>query len=392
MARRIVRSRKVIIQNTWKCSSCGQENAGTLMTCGDCAHPKDASESYRPPPDIQRAPEVTDQARLKEAAAGPNWTCDYCQGQVRNLHGECQACAGAKPVAEPVVRQPRPTTTYQDPPRTIFFIVGAIVIPVAILMTVLLVTCRSKPQKTRATVVEMSWHREVRLEHRTVVLGKGWRDNAPPGTYGFACNTEKRGTRNCNPYDCNPRKVKYDCDPYQCNPEKVEYDCDPYDCNCTTERGSCTDLGNGYSECDEVESCDTCYKTCTKTEYDTCYKTCTKTEYDTCYEQCDVFGEMCTYHTDAWHVIDRDGLTGSGPDARWPQRLTAAGVDQRLQTSETYFVRFAERVEKNPRAWNHAPATYDAYRQFTPGQLWEIRPGSKGEAKPLKIITAEKEP
>lgn len=362
---RIRSRRKVIIKNTWKCSHCGAPLGGEKMACTNCGDGKDASEAYVPPDDIQSAPEVTDPEELRQAAAGPNWTCEYCRGQERNLNGTCLRCAGAKPAAqEPETFAPAPRISRKIPDHT-KLIVGIALGALLMTLVVVLIVRALRPEKAQATVQSMAWQRTIILEQRFTHPGEGWRDSAPSGSYDFSCKSRKRGEKDCNPY--------------RCNPHTVEYDCNPYDCNCSTTRENCRDLGNGYQECEDVERCSTCYKTCEKTAYDTCY------------EKCDVKDDWCTYRYDTWLEADRAQETGTGTTAVWPTRIQPQGPNQRPQRIESYRVVFVRSTEKGQQALTYQTTSYEAYTRFEPGEAWEIEIHRGGRIEPKRLVRLEKE-
>ncbi|MFA5853895.1 MAG: hypothetical protein WC866_02290 [Patescibacteria group bacterium] len=362
---RIRSRRKVIIKQSWKCNACGAALGGEKMACTNCGDGKEASEAYVPPADIQRAPEVTDPEELRQATAGPNWTCEFCNGQERNLNGTCRRCGGVKPDAqEAVASVPLPRLGHRLTDRTklvIAIVAGALLLALAIV----LIARALRPEKAHTTVQSMTWQRTVILEQRTVHPSKGWEDAAPNGAYDFSCKSRKKGEKNCNPY--------------QCNPHTVEYDCDPYDCRCRTTRENCHDLGNGYQECEDVERCDTCYKTCQKTEYDTCY------------EKCDVREQWCTYRYDTWSEARRSPSGGEGLNASWPTDLTAHGPNERLKYDEHYSVVFVRTTEKGLRHLTYQTKDYSAYARFSPGEPWELEIHRNGRVEPKRLLRAEKE-
>lgn len=90
-----------VVENKWRCDSCGSENLGRFMACQKCGSPKEKQETdVVPSPDA--APAVTDPELLRLANQGANWVCEYCGGQVRNEFGKCVKNCGA-PRVDPVL-------------------------------------------------------------------------------------------------------------------------------------------------------------------------------------------------------------------------------------------------------------------------------------------------
>ncbi len=359
-----------------------KELSGEQMVCDTCGSGKDTAEAYEPPQDIQRAPEVTDPNELAVAVSGPNWNCPFCGGQERNANGMCLRCGGEKPVpqgppsyAPPSYAPPSYAPPSYAPPsrmeldssgRTMLLIGTVIVLAVMALAAIVFLLVRAfKPAKGYGTVERTTWERIVMLDHRTVHPGEGWMKRAPGGAYDFSCHDRKSGTEDCNPYDCHPHDV--------------EYDCRPYDCHCSTRRESCHSLDNGYMECDEVERCDTCYHTCTRTEYDTCYHTC------------DVIEPWCTYRYDTWVQTAQVVAQGTGPDAAWPTKLSATGVDERLRYEEHYTVFFNRKTNTGMKYSTYETTSYASYARFTVGDTWLLKIHRSGRIDPARVIRAEKE-
>ena len=361
----ITRSRKVIVRKRWYCSSCHNELSGEQMACSVCGSGKETTENYVPPEDIQRAPEVTDLKELALAASGPNWNCSFCGGQERNTNGTCLRCGGEKPTPPgPPSFVPPPRMEF-DPSGRMMLWIGVGIAIVVLSMIVFLLVRALRPTKGYGTVERMTWERIIMLDHRTVRSDEGWKKNAPGGAYGFICHDRKSGTKDCNPYDCRPHDV--------------EYNCHPHDCSCSTRRENCHDLDNGYMECDEVERCETCYDTCTKTEYDTCYHTC------------DVIEPWCTYHYDTWAETARDTAQGADANAVWPTRLSATGVDERLRYEEHYAVYFNRKTDSGMKYSVYETTSYASYARFTVGDTWLLKVYRSGRIEPVRVIRAEKE-
>jgi len=68
------------------------------MKCPKCgsAKEKDEKDTLAGP----EAPEVTAPQLVALATQGPNWVCEFCQGQTRDEKGNCRNCAGPKPQAD----------------------------------------------------------------------------------------------------------------------------------------------------------------------------------------------------------------------------------------------------------------------------------------------------
>lgn len=361
------------VENTWNCPSCSALNRGRDLDCRHCGARKDARVEDRVSgPD---APEVTDPALLRKATAGPNWTCEYCGGQDRNLQGECDHCGGLKsqPSAETSLPSARLVRDLDPPPlwkrRLIGPIVGwqlaIILASLAVLGSIVwLFIWIFTPRVVHSHVSATSWEYTVNLRERAQFHEGGeW---GRPGTKGFyddpafnvSCDSRYYGTQDCDPYRCNPRQVSYSCN------------CTSYSCNCTS---SCSSNRNGFSTC--KQTCSTC------TRCGTCYRT----EYSTCYHQCPIYRDWCSYDYYDWPIKATQKTQGSDQSCRWPEM--SADDNQRLQKTEKYDVQFKDEED----VFEYVPESLAAYKQFTVGEAWTLQIGKvRGKIESLQKTSTDK--
>jgi hypothetical protein len=89
------------IEMLWRCDTCRTENGGLKKTCGNCGKPKDKEEDYMSGHEITVDDALTDPDGIRQAKAGPDWTCRYCGSRQRKLDGNCANCtAGQKDSCE----------------------------------------------------------------------------------------------------------------------------------------------------------------------------------------------------------------------------------------------------------------------------------------------------
>lgn len=372
-----------IVENKWNCTSCSTQNRGRDMKCKSCGSPKEKDEKY----DLgDTSKTVTDQEMLKQAHAGVNWSCSYCQYDNRALGSDprrhrCVLCGASrmdkadhqapKPAAlhtKAEVYAPRDPASYEAPvyvPKAASFAgssftgsqaksranlrVGALLILIGLVVAAVVggLVWLFSPHEHDAQVTAIHWQYTRTLEERHTRSGSGW--GHPGGAFNVRCNTRQRGTENCRPHDCRPHQESYDCDPYSCNCHE-----------------SCHDLGNGYSSCSE--SCSTCYRTCTRTEYDTCY------------DQCPVYDDWCTYNYHEWVTEDHEVTSGNDHSVRWGTRLTAeVSIPQRITTNEQYTVNFSHEDDH----WTYGPPTLAEFRRFNVGAVWDVKTNYAGMIWPV---------
>lgn len=353
-----------IVENTWVCSSCQNKNLGRFMKCQKCGSVKEKDEEdIVPEPGV--AETVSDSELLKLANAGPNWVCEYCKGQTRDAQGKCVNCAAPKeePKPEKVVVTSSPTLTLWTEPgwdrvkeaakkldeaekeqKARFkrdwkpYITAGSVAGGVILLAGLFYWLFT-PKEVVAKVSSTTWKFTSVLYQKTLQHGSDW--GTPPfNSFNVSCMTRLYGQENCHPHQCRAHSEFYEC---SCH--NVEYGCH--------ER--CSSRKNGFSSCQTV--CDT-RKECS---------TCDRTVYDTCYDSCPVYRDWCEYSYYGWPEVDRKVTSGTTSNVYWPS--LEAGVDQKLETSETYKVVFT----REEGSWEYSPPNLQAFSKFTTGDSWKVR-------------------
>lgn len=380
-----------IVENKWRCSSCGSENLGRHMECQNCRNPKDSGEADDAPD--ASAPAVSDPELLRLATQGANWVCEFCGGQVRNEHGRCVKNCGA-PRAEPPVdpeltaraaraareesvppevsspprsrhSRPPPTTvpgpgrTYPDrnkplfPTRTWFIIAGVVG---GLGSLIGLITFLVMPWEVDARVTSIAWVFTSDLHQKTLEHAEGWGHRSD--AFNVSCNQKLKTHRDCNPHQCNPYSESYECN------------CSSHSCDCTT---TCRNNKNGFSTCSE--HCGTC-RSC---------DTCTRTAYRTCYERCPVYDDWCTYDYYDWPITRTLTTTGNAHDEHWPD-LEASGPDQRVDKRSGFTVEFADAKHVSD-PWSYSPSDMLEFKLFDSNARWHIEVNRLGHVTPLHRVS-----
>ncbi|PIR93584.1 hypothetical protein COT97_05860 [Candidatus Falkowbacteria bacterium CG10_big_fil_rev_8_21_14_0_10_39_11] len=389
----IRRRRKYVRETDWSCSSCGTMNKGRVMICKNCSNPKESDETYQPAADRESQPEITDPELLRLAYAGPHLKCPYCQSDVRNIDIHCPSCGSnlgkyqtdnipesesdthhketievggvktnnqdrqdydlprqlATHEVEMAQYQPTKILPQTNWPRYLL-IVGLPVILIATFVWLMIFLFAKYDEN--AIVINISWWRTSAIDQRFVESDENWDDNMPAGAFNVDCDSQQRGTEDCNPHGC---------DPFPCNPEP---------CNCKwVKTNKCTDLETGFEECDEEEQCEECFT-------DTCYKTC--------YDQCPVYDDWCSYDYHVWREIQRETTRGNDHNEYWHD-LQPNGELQRMTQTSGYEVNFSV----NEKEYSYEPEDSVDFARFNIGEPWQIRVNRVGSVEPVTRLMSE---
>lgn len=380
------------IEDTWMCTSCRANNIGRDMTCKNCGSPKDKSEHYDAGnPDGSR---VTDPDLLRKARAGANRNCPFCKSDNRAIDGKCPECGASIEEQAPSSPKSKFVEATNSPPQRAPRRPSAVAVPKddggkVRVWRVLLAFAASvgaaffavwlfTPRVEKATVTSTHWKVQKTLHQRTIVHNENW--GAPPEAFNSVCESRLRGYVDCHPRDCNPHQKQYRCSPYQCNAHQETYNCDAYQCNCQIST-STTSQKNGFSKVTKRRSCDTCYKTCSRTKYETCYKTCSKTVYETCYDRCPEYNDWCRYDAYKWPVTATKLTQGTGETITAPD-LEPQGHEQYIDVAEEFEVTFND----GKKSHVYRAATRSDYLRFHDQELWEIKIGVAGGVDPVKAL------
>lgn len=81
------------LEGMWDCPNCETANKGSQMACGSCGAQREEDVKFYLPSD---AKEITDEAELAAAKAGPDWICGFCDTSNSGSAGSCDQCGGPK--------------------------------------------------------------------------------------------------------------------------------------------------------------------------------------------------------------------------------------------------------------------------------------------------------
>jgi len=315
----------------WTCRRCGGKNPGPEKLCVHCGASIDEQEQFELP---ETQEFVTDAEELKEAAAGPDIHCPYCE--TRNPAGStvCKQCGGS--LAEGVVREsghivgappitrppaepraaPRPAAPkVKELPWYLFAGIAAL----------LLICCAggyllARPSKAINGVVrDVSWERRISIETLQPVTREDWRDEIPSDARLGTCQKKLHHTTQSEP-GTSPR-------------EEVEKVCGtPYT----------IDQGSGYGKV--VQDC----------------------EYR-------VYADWCEYTSQEWQEVDASIANGRDLNPYWPQVSLASG-QREGERSETYKVD----LDTEGKPYTYRPSDADEFSQFVIGSKWVLSVNALG--------------
>lgn len=348
--------RTFVVENTWKCSACGNANPGRDLKCQKCAQTKQKVDTDQV--DAEAAPEVSDSRLLAMANAGENWACPFCGSQERNDDGKCRNCGSrteegreklpdAVPSAAPPPGHAKPhppTTAPIEPSHT-----GRNALIVGLVLVVVLIGVCFVPRSKVTKVKSVAWTYQVDLEQKRVEHEQGF--THPSGAFNLSCQQRQNGTHDCDEYKCNPHDVKVDCNPHDCKCHKVT-----------------KDKKNGFSQVEEV--CDTCYDKCDKQVEDTCHR------------QCPTMAEWCSYDVINWQVIKTEKKEGTDHTPKWPDLTVREPASERLERKELYEVTFSD----GEKSWTSKPSSLEDFNRFQVGAEWKIHVTSVGIVTPVQAM------
>lgn len=333
------------VELEWTCPACNTRNPGSARKCTQCGAAQPAEVKFEQAPEEQL---VTDEAKVKEAAAAPDIYCAYCGTRNASTAAHCKQCGAA--LAEGKARQagevlgglraetappvkcpscgsenpaaartcakcgaplgktappaPQPAARPRGSCLMPLLVIGALIL-IALLAFVIL---GSRSQALVGQVSDVHWRRTIAVQVLAPVTRQGWRDELPA---------------NVEVGSCQPRVYKTQDEPA---PGAREVCGTPY----------VVDKGTGYGKV--VQDC-----------------------------RYEILKDWCDYRTMAWVAAAPIVLEGSDLAPRWPpsnlaQNQRAAGQ------SENYTIVFTA----NDRKYEYTPRNEEEFRRFTPGSSWQL--------------------
>lgn len=317
-----------IREGAWDCPACGQKrNRGPEKHCGACGLPRGSDIKFYLPEDAQ---EVTDEEALKKAKSGPDWNCQYCNGDNGADKAFCTGCGAGKDGSPPREVKFIPTggeNTGKEPAREplkdpikesakpssapVAAKGGCLALLMSFLLFILIGCCCSSffAKDTTVTVNGFKWERTIEIEKLKTIREKAWEGEVPAGAEVVSRSKEiykyekvQTGTET---------KTKVVKEKVQTGTKKV--------------KTGVKDMGNGYFE--DVYKEEPVYKTVEKEE----------TYEVPVYKEKPLYKQRVTYEIDRWSVVRTEKAKGNDQKASWP-RINLRSKEREGKKTETYTV------------------------------------------------------
>lgn len=322
-----------IREGAWDCPACGQKrNRGPEKHCGACGSPRGTDVKFYLPEDAQ---EVTDEEELKKAKSGPDWNCQFCNGDNPAGKAFCTGCGAGKDGSPPrevkfipeggenPVKEPEAVkdSTKESPKSSpVAAKGGCLALLMSFLLFMLIGCCCSSffAKDTTVTVNGFKWERTIEVERLKTITEKAWEGQLPAGAdiisrskEIYKYEKEQVGTET---------KTKIVKEKVKTGTKKV--------------KTGVKDMGNGYFE--DVYKEEPVYETKEKEE----------TYEVPVYKEKPVYKQRITYEIDRWTVDRTERAKGNDQKASWP-KVNLRSKEKEGKRTETYTVLCTDSQGKN---------------------------------------------
>ncbi|MDQ7821573.1 MAG: zinc finger protein [Candidatus Eremiobacteraeota bacterium] len=310
-------------EGAWDCPNCEYKgNKGPDKHCTGCGAPRgDDVKFYLP----DSAREVTSEAELTKAQAGPDWKCPFCGGDNKAGAPACTGCGAAKDGAatrevkdirfdrreQPPSRTPPPGAS-GSLKRSLSYGCGCFVLFVVFFLALIAFGSRD----TTLKVSGFQWTRTVEVEKLGTFRETAWEGEVPAGA------RIRERTRAVHHYDQvqtgTVTRTRLETDKVQSGTEKVKV--------------GVKDKGNGYFE--DIYEERPLYREVERTV----------TYQDPVYKQVPSYRTKLAYDIDRWNAARTEKAEGKTQEARWPDLRTAESPakEREGKKTEKYLVLFAD--------------------------------------------------
>ncbi len=293
------------------CYFCGSRNAATAATCTQCG--ADLTQGAK-----RESGQMLGAHRDKAAAPV---VCPSCGAENSASAAQCAQCG--TPLAQPVTPPPPPipASTPAAGGMTKYIIIGVVALCVVLGLCVMASSMLMRTEETIGTAERASWERTIEIEALTPVERQAWHDEIPADAIEVGkCDSQLR------------RTVDEEV------PNSKEVCGTPYT----------VDSGSGYGEVTQ----------------------------DCKYE---VYEDYCRYTTEEWRNFSTEKLTGDNSAPVWP-RLALTANQREGSRDEQYYCHF--KTESGNYTYNSSNPSL--LEQCQPGSRWALEVNTFGGVVSIK--------
>ncbi|WP_448519528.1 zinc finger Ran-binding domain-containing protein [Rhodoflexus sp.] len=351
----------------WDCPVCGLKgNLGPDTHCAGCGSPRGKEVEFYLPDDAE---EVTDADKIRQAKAGADWRCNYCQADNKAADTVCRACGNARdhedtarsekviydrasdaPAQQQRAIPPPPPKFNPADNRTRDKRKYRIVVWSFLLLAVFALWYMFKPRGFEVEVVGHEWERTVAIEHNRAFVEEDWTLPAAAKLI-----SQRQDVHHYNQvltgYQKKTRNVRVQTG---------------------TKRERCgkKDLGNGYFEdvyCDRP-----------------IYENREETYDEPVYKQVPVFQTKYKYEIYRWTLDRTAKATGSDKQPYFPQEALPGDDWREGKRTETYTLVLQDKKGNQYRE----AVKFDFWQQKNTGERLKARQNALGSF--YGLVTEEK--
>jgi hypothetical protein len=301
-------------EGKWRCARCRVANLGRHLNCQTCGVKRGDDTEFFLEDD---AAAISDAELLKQANAGADWICRYCDGNNRAFAAQCSSCGSLRSDKDKqLIEETRGVGDWseaaqktakiganqhnfqQTQSKKSFF--SSILFKFALfgaggLMTIFiaifagLVYIASLSYATEVEVTGLEWTRTVTVEEYKTVTETAWEGELPPDA---RVQSSERALHHTERVADGTRTVP------ETYTEQVSDGTESYVCGRTDKK-------NGYFE----------DKHCTRTKYKSVTKTRNRTE--TVYKDVPVYRTRYNYQIEKWVTFDEKTTSGTDFNPQW---------------------------------------------------------------------------
>jgi hypothetical protein len=340
-----------IREGKWKCTYCDMMNRGRDLKCSGCGAMREQDVQFIYD---ENAPEITDEAHLQTATAGPEWLCETCGTSNPSAREDCRQCGaprgGSRAREVKMIGAPVPAPPPPPPSKFPLKTLGAIAISL-IFFFGLIFLYFTRTHDTELAVDNVKWQRSVEVEEYKTLTEQGWENEIPSDARVLS---RRREFHHNDKIQVGTRPVE------QTYTEKVQV-------GTKKVKVGTKDMGNGYFK-DIYED---------KPVYED--KKRTKVVQEPIFRDEPVYKNKVTYQIDRWKAVKTEQAQGNDNSPLWP-KITEGPKIRAGKKTEKYLVTLKD--TKKGKIYEQEVAESD-FTRFTPGSICRASINNLGSIKKL---------